>query len=234
MARLARISAPGHAHLVVQRGNNAQAIVVDDADRRQLLAMLGEAARANQLAIHAYALTDNELLLLATPADGRGLARAMQSFGRRYVAQFNRRHQRSGSLFDGRFRSTVIEAALHLRDCTVFVESAPQRAGLVRFAGDSPWSSARHHLGAVVDPIVTDSPLHWASGNTPFEREDAHRAALQLGIAPLTADAIEHAARNGWALGSPAFAEELARIAGRRTRPASPGRPRLVRKGTQG
>ena len=191
MARLARLSVAGQVHLVIQRGNNAQPIAGDDADRGRFLTMLGEAARSHRLEIHAYALTDNEFLMLATPADAVGLGRTMQSLGRRYVAYFNQRHVRSGTLWDGRFRSTVIEAALHLRDCMCFVESAPLRAGLVPAASDHPWSSARHHLGFAIDPLVTDPPVYWESGNTPFEREDAHRALLERGLASEDAFAIE-------------------------------------------
>ncbi len=225
MARLARLAAAGQVHLVIQRGNNAQPIVHDDEDRRRFLAMLAEAARSNRLAIHAYALTDNEFLMLGTPDDAIGLGRTMQSLGRRYVAYFNRRHARSGTLWDGRFRSTIIEAALHLRDCMCFVESAPLRAGLVLTAGEYRWSSARHHLGLVIDPLVSDPPTYWESGNTPFEREDAHRALLERGLGSEAALAIEATARKGWVLGSSAFAAELERATARRTRPGQPGRP---------
>jgi putative transposase len=232
MARLARLSAAGQVHLVIQRGNNAQPIAGDDADRSRFLTSLGEAARSNRLEIHAYALTDNEFLMLATPADAIGLGRTMQGLGRLYVAYFNQRHGRSGTLWDGRFRSTVIEAALHLRDCMCFVESAPVRAGLVRMASDHRWSSAGHHLGLAVDPLVSDPPMYWASGNTPFEREDAHRALLERGLASEEALAIEASARKGWALGSAAFAAELERATARRTRPARSGRPVAQAKGS--
>ncbi len=226
MARLARLSVADHVHLVMQRGINAQPIVDDDLDRRQFLSMLGDAARAHRLAIHAYALVDNEFLMLAMPSDALALGRTMQSLGRRYVAHFNRRHGRSGTLWDGRFRSTVIEAALHLRDAMCYVESAPLRANLVRSAQDHPWSSARHHLGFAIDPLITDAQLYWVSGNTPFEREDAHRALLEEGLTSETAAAIEASVRKGWALGSPRFVEDLASQTSRRTLPGRAGRPK--------
>lgn len=226
MARLARLSAANQVHLLIQRGNNGEAIFVDDADRRDYLAMLRDATVAHGVQLHAYALTDGEALLLATPADVRGLGRTMQSLGRRYVARFNRRHQRSGTLWEGRFRSTVIDAALHLRDCICFVELAPLRAGLVRSAADHPWSSARHHLGLVSDPLVTDPPLYWATGNTPFEREMAHQRLLEQALTSEQTAAIEEAARKGWVYGSAAFAAALESETSRRTRPRRPGRPR--------
>ena len=226
MARLPRLSAANQVHLLVQRGNNGQTTFIDDDDRTGFLAMLRNAALDHKVQVHAYALTDNEVMLLATPADAGGLSRMMQGLGRRYVARFNQRHGRSGTLWEGRFRSTVIDAALHLRDCICFVELAPLRAGLVRSAADHPWSSARHHLGLVTDPLVTDPPLYWATGNTPFDREMAHQRLLEQALTSEQTAAIEQAARKGWVYGSAAFAAALESETSRRTRPRRPGRPR--------
>jgi len=226
MARLARLSAANEVHLLVQRGNNGQATFVDDDDRSSFLAMLRNAALDHAVRIHAYALTDSEFMLLATPAAADGLSRMMQGLGRRYVARFNRRHGRSGTLWEGRFRSTVIEPALYLRDCMCFVELAPVRAGLVQSPADHPWSSARHHLGQVSDPVVTDAPLYWASGNTPFEREIAHQRLLERALTSEQVLAIDEAARKGWVYGSASFAARLESAISRRARPRRPGRPR--------
>lgn len=226
MARLARLSAANQVHLLIQRGNNGEATFVDDDDRVAYLAMLRSAALDNQVRIHAYALTDNEVFLLATPADAGAPGRMMQSLGRRYVARFNRRHARTGTLWEGRFRSTVIEAALHLRDCMCFVELAPVRAGLVHAANEHAWSSARHHLGLAVDLLVTDAPLYWSTGNTPFEREVAHQRLLERALTSEKTLAIEQAARKGWVYGSAAFAAALESETSRRARPRRPGRSR--------
>lgn len=226
MARLARLSAAHQLHLLIQRGNNGAAVFADDDDRAACLAMLRDAAAANRVQIHAYALTDSEIVLLATPAEAGGIGRTMQSLGRRYVARFNRRHGRSGTLWDGRYRSTVIEAALHLHDCICFVELAPVRAGLARSAAEHRWSSARHHLGLTSDPLVTEAPLYWAIGNTPFEREAAHQRRLEQALTREQAAAIEDAVRKGWVYGSAAFARELEARTSRRTLARRPGRPR--------
>ena len=130
MARLARLAVADQAHLIIQRGNNGQAVFVDSRDRENLLQMLCQAAAENRVAIHAYALTDNEVALLATPDEARGLSRMMQALGRRYVVGFNRRHGRTGTLWEGRFRATVIEAERLLQACTCFVELAPLGAGI--------------------------------------------------------------------------------------------------------
>ncbi|MEO8123735.1 MAG: transposase [Burkholderiales bacterium] len=226
MARLARLSAANQVHLLIQRGNNGETTFIDDDDRASYLAMLRDAALVHKVQIHAYALTENEVVLLATPTDAGGLSRMMQSLGRRYVARFNQRHGRSGTLWEGRFRSTVIEAALYLRDCMCFVELAPVRAGLVHAASDHAWSSARHHLGQVSDPLVTDSPLYWATGNTPFDREVAHQRLLERALTNEQVLAIDQAARKGWVYGSAGFAAALESESSRRAHPRRPGRPR--------
>lgn len=234
MARLARFSAANQVHLLIQRGNNGESTFIDDDDRESYLSMLRDAALGHKVQIHAYALTDNEAFLLATPADAGGLSRMMQSLGRRYVARFNQRHGRTGTLWEGRFRSTVIEAALHLRDCMCFVELAPVRAGLVHAPSDHAWSSARHHLGFAIDALVIDAPLYWSTGNTPFEREDAHQRLLERALTSEQTLAIEQAARKGWAFGSPKFAAALESETSRRARPRRPGRPRSATKGVPG
>ena len=229
MARLARLAVAGHVHLLVQRGHNGQAAFIDSADRLSYLRLLRDAAAANQVAIHAYALTDSEVYLLATPGEARGLSRMMQSLGRGYGADFNRRHGRSGTLWEGRFRATVIEAEPLVQACICYVELAPLRAGLVNVAQDHPWSSARHHLGLARDPLVTDHPLYWATGNTPFEREAAHQRRLEQALTTKQTSEIEHAVTKAWALGSESFKAALEELTGRRVRPGRRGRPRKPR-----
>lgn len=226
MARLARMAVAGHVHLLKQRGNNGQAVFIDRADREAYLRLLREAAAANQVAIHAYALTDSEVKLLVTPSEAGGLSRMMQSLGRGYGAGFNRRHGRTGTLWEGRFRATVIEAERYLQACICHVELAPLRAGLVSAAQDYPWSSARHHLGLASDPLVTDHPLYWVIGNTPFEREAAHRRLLERALTAQQDAEIEDATAKGWALGGDTFKTTLEEHTGRRVRPGRRGRPR--------
>jgi putative transposase len=226
MARLARLAAAAEVHLLIQRGHNGQAVFVDPSDRETYLQLLREAAAMNQVAIHAYALTENEVMLLATPGDASGLSRMMQSLGRRYVAGFNRRQGRSGTLWDGRFRATVIEAEHYFAACLCYVELAPLRAGLGRDAQAYPWSSARHHLGMAADPLVSEHPLVWRMGNTPFEREAAHRQLLERALTPEQVQGITEATKKGWALGSDSFVAAIQERTGRRARPGRRGRPR--------
>lgn len=225
MARLARLTLAGHAHHLIQRGLNRQPVVSDDIDRERLLAELRESAALHKVAIHAYVLMDNHLHLLATPETDLGLSRMMQSLGRRYVAAFNKRHQRSGTLWDGRFRAAPLEAGLHLLACMRFIELNPQRLGQVGAPEDYPWSSAAHHLGRRRDPLVFDHALFWALGNTPFEREAVYRAWLEQGVAMEEGRRLADSALKGWPLGSAGFLRGLADDTERPVAPRPRGRP---------
>lgn len=175
------------------------------------------------MVIHAYALLDNEVRLLVTPSTETGLADLMQAAGRRYVGAFNKRHGRSGTPWDGRFRSTVVEPGRCVRECLRLVESAFGHQA----AGDqAEWSSLRHHLGQCPDPVITEHPDYWAFGNTPFERQAAYRMFVEQATSASDMAAILRAATDGWVLGSAAFASLVRNATGRRPHPLSRGRPR--------
>lgn len=232
MARLARLALPGLPHHVIQRGHHLQAIVLDDQDRRSFLEMLREASVAHGVAIHAYALLDDHVHLLATPREAAGLSAMMQAVGRRYVAAFNRRHNRRGTLWEGRFRATVLEPGRYLLPCMSYIELHPVRHGVVAEPGQFAWSSHAHHCGVRNDPLVSDHSQFWALGNTPFDREARYRAILEQGLSSLQVRDITEATRKGWALGSPAFIAGLAQQVERRLAPRPRGRPKKVAPAT--
>ena len=227
MARLPRIVLPGHPHVVIHRGHSSQAVFLDAADRALYLASLHESARTTGVAVHGYALLPTEIRLLITPKTTGGLAELMQSVGRRYVPAFNKKYGRTGSPWEGRFRSTVIEAERHFLACLRFVEAWGEGAnvGTSGATHDGPASSAAHHRGMRADPLVADHPAFWAFGNTPFEREAAYRRFVERLPAEGEVAAILLASRNGWVLGSPAFCEMVAVKTGRRPQPVRRGRP---------
>ena len=231
MARLPRLSIAGQLHQVMQRGTNGEAIFRDDEDCRAFLQALQDAAATHRVALHAYALLPDELHLLVTPATGEGLSKLMQSIGRRHVAAFNARHGRRGTLWEGRFRATVVEAEPYLRLCQTCIETMPVRAGLVNTPETYPWSSAAHHVGVRADRLVTAHALDWASGNTPFEREMAHKMLLRDGVPAAECDRIQQAVATGWALGSADFVAALEKTLQRRAQPGQAGRPRKVPTG---
>jgi putative transposase len=226
MARLPRLALAGHLHHLIHRGHNLQPIVVDDEDRKTMLAALQDSAATHRVAIHAYVVMPNHLHLLATPSSDDGLSRMMQALGRRYVSAFNLRHGRLGTLWEGRFRAAPLEAESHLLAAMRSIELNPQRAGLSMDPGDFIWSSAAHHLGRRRDPLVTDPPLFWALGNTPFERELAWRRWLEDGESEADRQRLIDSALKGWPLGSARFLQSLGEISARPMSPRPRGRPR--------
>lgn len=225
MARQARLTLSGYPHHVIQRGNNRQPIFVDDRDRERLLALLAEHAAAQKVAVHAYVLMDNHLHLLVTPSTSDGLPRMMQAVGRSYVRGFNQRHGRTGTLWEGRYRSSVIEAEPHLLACMAYIDLNPVRAGLAAGPADWPWSGHAHLIGARQDALLTPHPLYWALGNTPFAREAAYAQLVAGGVGEQERAALGRAAHGGYALGNDDFTAELAQHAGRRVTPGVAGRP---------
>lgn len=225
MARLPRLTLPGYPHHVIQRGNNRQAIFVDRADFEAMLALLHEHSRKFEVAVHAYVLMDNHFHLLATPSTADGLPQMMQSIGRSYVRYFNGRHGRTGTLWEGRYRSTVIQSERYLLACMAYIDLNPVRAGLAARAVDYPWSSHAHWLGLRSDRLLTTHALYWALGNTPFAREAAYAALVQSGLGEKQLDALTQSALSGWALGEPDFVAELQKLTPRRVSKAKPGRP---------
>lgn len=225
MARLPRLTVPGYPHHVIQRGNNRQMIFRDAADHEFMLGLLTEQAKKLQVEIHAYVLMGNHFHLLATPQTQDGLPLMMQSVGRSYVRYFNRRHQRSGTLWEGRYRSTIVQSERYLLACMAYIDLNPVRAGMVAQAQDWPWSGAACALGLRQDALITPHALYWALGNTPFAREAAYAALLDTGIATAQQSALTDATLHGWALGDAQFVDELQKKSARRLRPARPGRP---------
>lgn len=230
MARLPRLAVADLPHLVEQCGHNGQPLFLDADDRAAYRAALAEAATACGVAIHAYCLDAGRVLLLGTPRQADGLSRMMQRLGRRYTAGFNRRHGRSGTLWAGRFRATVIDAQRHLVEALCHVESDAALAGDAAAPLPERRSSAAHHLGLAIDSLVSDHACFWALGNTPFERHAAYRLLVLQPLAPAQRERFDAAVRKGWALGSPAFLAALANTTPRRLQPLSPGRPRRSRE----
>jgi putative transposase len=225
MARLARITLPGYPHHIIQRGNNRQAIVAEPADYETLLGMLQESARKFGLAVHSYVLMSNHFHLLATPETPEAIPLTMQSVGRSYVRYFNRQQQRTGTLWEGRYRSTLIQTERYLLSCMVYIDLNPVRAGVVADAGDYRWSSFGHYAGLRHDKLVTPHPLYWQLGNTPFAREVAYGDLVRAGISGEVQQALTDSTMRGWAFGDADYVADLQRRTGRRLSVARAGRP---------
>lgn len=225
MARLPRLTVPGYPHHLIQRGNNRQAIFAADADYETLLAMLDENARKFEVELHAYVLMTNHFHLLVTPATVTALPLLMQAVGRRYVRYFNQRQGRSGTLWEGRYRSTLIQADRYLLACMVYLDLNPVRAGIAATARDYPWSSHGHYIGLRDDRLVTPHALYWSLGNTPFAREAAYAELVAAGIGQQQQQALTNSALQGWALGETHYVQDLQKRTERRVSKAKAGRP---------
>jgi putative transposase len=226
MARLSRLTLSGQLHLVTHRGNNRQPVVIDDQDRQVLLDLLLEQARRHAVALHAYVLLPSAMTLLLTPSTAQGLPSMMQAVGRAYVRTFNARHGRSGTLWEGRYRSTLLQAGRHLLPAMCLLDTEPVREGLCAEPQGYVWSSHRHHVGMVHERRLVPHPLYWDMGNTPFAREAAYAEMVHRGLDAQEMGALRDAAWHGWPLGDAGFVESLQRDTNRRLRPAQPGRPK--------
>ncbi len=225
MARLPRLTVPGYPHHLIQRGNNRQAIVATGADYGMLLALLADNAARFGVALHAYVVMTNHFHLLATPDSAESIPAMMQAVGRRYVRHFNDTQGRSGTLWEGRYRSTVIQADRHLLACMAYIDLNPVRAGMVVEPASYPWSSHGHYIGVRTDRLITPHPLYWTLGNTPFAREAAYADLVRAGIPDAERDALTRSALGGWALGEGDFVSDLQKRTERRLSPGKAGRP---------
>lgn len=225
MARLPRLSIPGCLHHLLQRGNNRQTIFTGPSDQSRFLNLLAEHAAQYRVAVHAFVLMDNHFHLLATPSDDVGLPKMMQAVGRRYVRAFNQDHGRSGTLWEGRYRSAVLDPASYLLPAMVYLDLNPVRTGRVAEAREYPGSSHAHYAGLHPIPWLTPHPLFWQLGNTPFAREAAYVERVAAGLSGAMVADLSASVLGGWALGSSAFVAQLQARTDRRLAPARPGRP---------
>lgn len=228
MARLPRLSVGGMAHLVLLRGHNGESVFRDDDDRRAFLAALGTALKGDKVALHGYALQEDRVWLLCTPRDAGLLGQAMQSLGRRFASAFNRRHDRSGSVWDGRYRSTLVEQGTMVLRALVFVDQL-QGDGTLQAWSDGTtarWSSASHHLGLEAPLPLSDTVEYWSLGNTPFDRASAYRALLSEPPAADLRAQMEVSVLRSWPLGSTEFIERLRTLTARPIEQRLRGRPR--------
>lgn len=226
MARLPRLTVPGYPHHVIQRGNNRQPIFASPGDYALLVGLLTENARKFGVQVHAYVLMTNHFHLLATPSTAESLPQMMQAVGRSYVRYFNDAQGRSGTLWEGRYKSTLVQTDRYLLACMAYIDLNPVRAGLVSDPRDYAWSSYCHYTGQRADKLVTPHSLWWTLGNTPFAREVAYAALVQAGVTAEQEQQLTRSVLQGWALGDAVYLADLQKKTERRVVKAAAGRPR--------
>jgi len=231
MPRQARIEVPGIPVHVTQRGVNRCAIFVDDQDRHHYRSLLRDACRDHAVQVHAYVLMDNHVHLLLYSEQPGAVTRVMRAIGQTYVQAFNQRHGRSGTLWQGRYKSSLVDSEAYALQVMRYIELNPVRAAMVEAPEAHRWSSAHQHLGLQHDALVTLHPLYLAMGDTPDARADAYRLWL---TATLDEDELvpirSHMAQEK-ALGHPCFQAMLVKTLNRPVNLKPRGRPK---KGTEG
>ena len=223
MARPHRVEVPGVPLHVIQRGNNRASCFTGDIDRRFYLKCLGECASSRGCSIHAYVLMDNHVHLLLTPAETGAASAMLQDLGRRYVRNFNLVHERTGTLWEGRFKSNLIDSERYYLTCHRYIELNPVRAGMVSAPGDYPWSSHRHYASATFNHLITEHGIYRDLGRSPEERRQAFLDRFRDEV---EVERIRTSVNRGWALGSDEFVTRMESVTGRTLRPAHRGRPR--------
>ena len=220
---------PGVPIHLVQRGVDRQACFFDDADRRAYLDNLAEIAADVGCALHAYVLMTNHVHLLLTPASAAGPARLMNRLGRRHVRRINDLHRRTGTLWEGRFRSCITGSEAYVLACYRYIELNPVRAGIVPDPRAYPWSSHRGNLGGAPAGILTPQESYLALGLERVSRSVAHAALLEGGLATETVDEIRRATATNAPLATRRLQAQVEAMLGRRVAPRPEGRPRKTR-----
>ena len=248
MARLTRLDLPNTLHHVCIRGNNGEPIARAPQDLDVMRELWLEISQAKGIKVHGYAFLAQSVQALLTPTQEGALSGFMQGVGRRYVQYFNRLHGRSGTLWEGRFRSNVLQAEPWLLKAMVYIDglceglglqsgvpsdalaSKNQMNGMASFDSASgqwlyPWSSHAHWVGQRLDPLVSAHESLWHLGNTPFEREVQYAEMVRQGLSLAQQQGIESSLKSGWPLGDAEFVANLQKTTHRRLTPKLAGRP---------
>ena len=204
MARQPRFDLPGIPQHIVQRGNNRLPCFLDDVDRAHYLSLLREALLDTECMLHAYVLMDNHVHLLVSPACTGAVSRLMQKLGRRYVRQFNLRHRRTGTLWEGRYKSCLVDSRDYLLRCYQYIDLNPVRARMTDVPESFRWSSCRAHC-AQEDPLVTHHRAYLELGSDTAERAAAYQAILYEPLSDDLLDEIRNYLQQQRALGCTDF-----------------------------
>lgn len=225
MARLPRYPASGIPQHVIQRGNNRSAMFAAEPDYQFFRDCLRNACERHGGSVHAYVFMTNHVHLLMTPSSAGGIGSVMQSVGRRYVQYYNTTYQRTGGLWEGRYRATLVETEQYLLACYRYIELNPVRAGLVADPAHYRWSSHRANALGAVDPLIAPHDVYRALGAHTTSRLTAYRELFAAALDESTIGTIRDATNKGWALGSKRFRDEVAALLDRRTQALRPHRP---------
>ena len=228
MPRRSRIIMPGVPVHIIQRGNNRQACFFADEDYQFYLESLEGYACETGCNVHAYVLMTNHVHILLTPVEESSAGALMKRLGQRYVQYVNRTYHRSGTLWEGRFRSCIVQQENYLLICQRYIELNPVRAGIVDHPGEYRWSSFRANAQGENDDLLSRHYLYMNLGQTKEEREAAYRELFRDELESIMVDDIRQATNGNFTLGSESFKKDISSKLGRRVTRGQPGRPRKM------
>ena len=226
MARLPRYTIINQLQHIIQQGRDGQQIFFEDQDYQYFRDCRDAAAYNYGLKVHAYVLMPDHVHILATPGNTDSVSRTVQSIGRNYVQYYNECYNGTGTLWEGRYRATVVDEKSYLLLCSQYVETNPVRAGLVKHPRDYRWSSYACNASGSDDDVITAHRLYKKLGADNAARAKAYRALFKKKLDADTIQMITESTLKGWALGDEKFARKIEKLSGRRARQLPKGRPR--------
>ncbi|MCF6319091.1 MAG: transposase [Proteobacteria bacterium] len=223
MARLPRLNLPNIPQHVVQRGNNRQVCFFNETDYAVYLDKLKEYSQKLKVAVHSYVLMTNHVHLLMTPSNEKGVSLLMQSLGRYYVRYVNDTYNRSGTLWEGRYKSTLVDSDNYFLIVSRYIELNPVRACMVKYPFEYPWSSFRKNALGVPIKLITPHYCYLSLGSNNDERQQAYKALFESQIPDYTIKEIRDSLNKAWVLGDNRFIQQIEKQSGRRAVPLPNG-----------
>lgn len=230
MARKPRFTLPGVPQHLIQRGNNRNPCFFGEVDYSCYLEHLQEASGKNKAMIHAFVLMTNHVHVLVTPGHRYSIPHMMQDLGRKYVRYINHTYRRTGTLWEGRYKASLIDSDRYLLTCMRYIELNPIRANMVSHPGEYRWSSYACNAMGKSDSLIEPHPLYTALGEGAEERQYAYREMFATAMEYTEIHAIREAVSQELVLGRDDFKDKIERTTKRQTKRRRPGRPRKEEK----
>ncbi|WP_107852206.1 transposase [Oceanimonas marisflavi] len=230
MPRRKRCYLPGVPSHVVQRGNNRQDCFFSDEDRGFYIKTLTRALERFDVELHAYVLMTNHVHLLMTPSSEDGISKVMQALGRSYVGYINHRYQRTGTLWEGRHRSSLIDSEPYLLTCQRYIELNPVRAGMVAYPGQYFWSSYQSNVNGRAISCITPHDIYLRLGNSSSARQKAYRSLFEEGFPEADLEHLRECLKHNYPLGEEGFEQRIQQQARVQVGNLHQGRPKRVEK----
>lgn len=227
MPRKPRFVLPGVPQHLIQRGNNREPCFYAEEDYRRYLDLLRESADCNHCYVHAYVLMTNHVHLLATPFGPHGISHMMQDLGRKYVRSVNYVYRRTGTLWEGRYKASLVDSEAYLLACMRYIELNPVRANMVSHPGEYRWSSYAANAQGKFDTLISPHPLYSQLGDDQLQRQSAYRELFRTHLDAELVHDIRGALNEELVLGRDYFKDKIEQMIKRQVRRGKDGRPRV-------